>query len=200
MLVLAAAREELGDLAGEIVGVGPVPAGVCTAVLLERLAPSGVVLIGTAGAYPGGPPIGPAIAASRVGLSDGVAAMGLGYVPRPPPPVECDAALLARLGLPTQAVLTTGAITTDAGLARRLADGWTVEHLEAYAVGFACRAAGIPFVAVLGITNAVGPDAHAEWLTWRDAAQEAARRAIAPLLSSSTHREGGAARPGRPRP
>ena len=55
----------------------------------------------------------------------------------------------------------------------------SVEHLEAYGVAFACRESGVPFVVVLGISNVVGPDAHIQWLTHRDAAQDAARVAIA---------------------
>jgi len=184
MLVLAAAREELGTVPGEVVGVGPVVAAASAARILAERKPEAVVLIGTAGAYPGGPPVGQAIVSSRLGLSWGVAAMGLGYVPRAPGPIEGNPALLERLdGVPRHGVLTVGAITTDDTLARRLSDGWTVEHLEAYAVAHACHAAGIPFVACLGIANDVGPDAHVQWLTHRDGAQQAAREAIAPLLS-----------------
>jgi nucleoside phosphorylase len=184
-LVVAAAREELGELEGEAVGVGPIVAGVHAAALIERLRPSWVVLIGTAGAYPGGPPIGSVVAASRVGWGNGVAMLGLGYVPRPPGPVACDLELLSRSPpLERRAVLTVGAITTDPALARRFAEtGWAVEHLEAYPVGFACREAGIPFVAVFGIANDVGPDAHVQWLANRDAAQDGARRAIAPIIA-----------------
>ncbi|MEZ4317369.1 MAG: hypothetical protein R3F61_07685 [Myxococcota bacterium] len=182
LLVMAAAPEELGSLQGAVVGVGPVVAAASTARILERDKPDQVVLIGTAGAYPGGPPIGVAVAASRVGLSWGVAAMGLGYVPRAPKPVDCAPELLNRVDVPRHAVLTVGAITTDRTLARRIADGYTVEHLEAFGVAHACKQAGIPFLAVLGITNDVGPDAHVQWLTHRDAAQQAARDAIQPLL------------------
>jgi nucleoside phosphorylase len=81
-------------------------------------------------------------------------------------------------------VLTTGAVTTDLTLARRLCDGYTVEHLEAFGVAIACQNAGIPFVAVLGISNAVGPEAHGQWLTNRDAAQDAARAVVRPLLDT----------------
>jgi purine-nucleoside phosphorylase len=182
MLLMAAAREELGDLDGEVVGVGPIVAAVRAATLIERRKPTAVALVGTAGAYPSGPAIGTAIASSRIGLSYGIAAMGLGYVPRAPAPVEGDPDLLGQLPVPHHAVLTVGAITTDPTLARRLSDGWTVEHLEAFGVAWACQQAQIPFVAVLGIANDVGPDAHVQWLTHRDAAQAAARDALAPLL------------------
>jgi nucleoside phosphorylase len=182
VLVVAAAREELGELDGHVLGVGPVVAAVRAATLIGLYQPTRVVMIGTGGAYGGGPPIGEAIVASRVGWSYGVAAMGLGYVPRPPQPVEADPALLDRLPLARHPVLTVGAVTTDPTLASRLSDGWSVEHLEAYGVAFACRESGVPFVVVLGISNVVGPDAHIQWLTHRDAAQDAARAAIAPLL------------------
>ena len=56
------------------------------------------------------------------------------------------------------------------------------EHLEAIGVALACKERGIPFVAVLGISNTVGADAHVQWLTHRDEAQQAARRAVLPLL------------------
>lgn len=184
-LFVAAVREELGDLPGETVGIGPIVAAAHAGSLLERLRPSSVVMVGTGGAYPGGPAIGSAIAAELVGMSYGVAVMGLGYVPRPPAPVPGDPATLDKLGLPRHHVLTTGAITTDPTLARRLSDGWTVEHLEAYGVAIACRDLGIPFTAVLGISNIVGPEAHAQWLANRDAAQDAARAACRILLEES---------------
>lgn len=183
ILVMAAAPEELGEIEGAVVGVGPVVAAANAARILERDRPSRVVLIGTAGAYAGGPPIGVAVGATEVALSWGIAAMGLGYVPRAPKPVECDSSMLSKLDVPHHRVLTVGAITTDRTLARRIADGYTVEHLEAFGVAIACQQAGIPFLAVLGITNDVGPDAHVQWLTHRDAAQAASREAIAPLLA-----------------
>lgn len=182
VLVMAAAPEELGDLPGAVVGVGPVVAAANAARILERDRPERVVLIGTAGSYAGGPPIGQAIAATRCALSWGIAAMGLGYVPRAPKPVESDATMLSKIDAPHHGVLTVGAITTDKTLARRISDGYMVEHLEAFGVAIACQQAGVPFLAVLGITNEVGPDAHVQWLTHRDAAQQAAREAIRPLL------------------
>jgi purine-nucleoside phosphorylase len=162
LLLVAAAREELGELDGFVLGVGPVVAAARAATLIAERRPDYVVLIGTGAAYPGGPPIGTAVAATRVGLSYGVAAMGLGYVPRPPAPVLADEALLARLDLPRHHVLTTGAVTTDLTLAERISDGYTVQHLEAFGVADACRQAGVPFVAVVGVANEVGPDAHTQ--------------------------------------
>ncbi len=182
MLVLAAVREELGDLEGEVVGIGPVVAAARAAAILERKRPDRVVLIGTGGSYPGGPAIGAVIASEMVGHSPGVAAMGLGYVPRPSAPIPGDEYVLSRLSVERHAVLTVGAVTTDLTLARRLSDGWTVEHMEAFGVAIACQIAGIPFTAVLGISNHVGPDAHVQWLAHRDEAQDAARAVVRTLL------------------
>ena len=182
MLLLAAAREELGDLEGEVVGVGPIVAAARAAFILARERPERVGLVGTGGSYRGGPAVGAAIVSRKLGLSYGVAAMGLGYVPRAPSPCVGDPDMIAALSVEAHNVLTVGAVTTDKQLADRLSDGWTVEHLEAFGVALACREAGIPFIAVLGISNTVGSDAHIQWLTNRDAAQQAARDAIAPLL------------------
>lgn len=184
MLVMAAVQEELGDLKGVPVGIGPV---VSAASAAARLAvgepPDAVVLVGTCGAYAEDLPIGSVIVADRVGLSSGVAAMGLGYVPRPPAPIACHTDRVESLELPRVSVLTCGAVTTDPTLAERLADGWQAEHLEAFGVAWACHAAGVPFLAILGVANRVGPDAHVEWLTHREEAQEAARVAVRALLA-----------------
>ena len=185
MLLLAADREELGDLPGEVVGVGPVIAAANSARLLAEHQPRRVVLIGTAGSYSGGPDIGDAVVSRTLGLSWGVATLGLGYVPRAPGPSSGDPAMIERSGLTPHDVLTVGAVTTDPDLGERLGEGWTVEHLEAYAVAWACARASIPFVAVFGITNEVGPDAHLQWLTHREQAQSTAREAVQALLQES---------------
>ena len=183
ILLVAAAREELGDMPGEVLGVGPVVSAARMARLIAEHSPAGVVLIGTAGAYLGGPVIGTAIRAGRLGLADGAATMGLGYTPRPPAPLVADQRLLPGVALLIADVLTVGAISTDPVLSGRLADGWSVEHLESFGAAWASFDAGVPFAAVLGIANQVGPDAHSEWLTWRNRAQDAARDAIRPLFS-----------------
>ena len=183
ILLVAAVREELGHLSGVPLGVGPVVAAAHMAAALVERKPDAVVMMGTAGAYVGsGLEIGQAIAARRVGLSHGVAAMGLGYVPRPPSPVDCAGELLECLTLQQADVLTVGAVTTDSVLAGRLSDGWQVEHMEAFGAACACAQRKVPFLAVLGISNVVGPDAHAEWLVHRSAAQDAARAAVETLL------------------
>jgi purine-nucleoside phosphorylase len=179
--VVAAVAEELGDLQGSALGVGMLPAGIAMARLLANERPDAVVLLGTAGAYASGPEIGQVVAARTVGLVSGTAALGKGYVPRAPGPIETDPAL--RGGLPEVDVATLVAITIDPALATLVGAHWQVEHMEAYGVAAACAAVGVPFGAVLGITNRVGPDAHAEWKAHRVAAQAAAVGAVARLLA-----------------
>ncbi|HNC95361.1 MAG TPA: hypothetical protein PKW90_04500, partial [Myxococcota bacterium] len=52
---VAAVGDELGSLPGAVLGVGPVVAAASMASLLAAERPDAVVLIGTAGAFPGGP-------------------------------------------------------------------------------------------------------------------------------------------------
>lgn len=180
-MIVAAVVEELDGLPGTALGVGFLPAAIAAANLLATERPEALILVGTAGAYRGGPPVGSVVTARRVGLVSGTAVSGRGYVPRAPGPIETDAGLRHALDLPEADVATLLAITTDAGLAEALAAEWQVEHMEAYGVAAACAAAGVPFAAVLGITNHVGPDAHAEWRANRVAAQSAAAAAVARL-------------------
>jgi hypothetical protein len=121
------------------------------------------------------------VAAKRIGFSPGVAAMGLGYVPKPAEPIFCDPTLVAFLALPEVDVLTVGAVTTDSVLVSRLADGWQIEQMEAYGAAMACQQAKVPFAAIYSIANKCGPDAHAQWLAHVSEAREALHAALVPL-------------------
>lgn len=184
-LVVAAVRAELGELPGHAVGVGPIRAAVGATALIARHRPDAVVLIGSCGAYRADHAIGQAYAAVLVGTGDAAAASGLAYVPLPAPPLLGDPDLLARLEVPQARVLTLAAITRDPALSGPLAADWDLEHMEAFGVAHACAQAGVPFVAVLGVANRVGPDAHAEWTQNRGMAEHAARVAVAPLTGRS---------------
>lgn len=182
MWFVAAVSEELGDLRGAPVGIGPVRAALGAARLLAGERPSALVLVGTAGAYPGGPAVGSVVVARHIGLSEGIAELGLGYVPLAPGPITTDDSLRRRTALPEVDVLTVDAITTDRALTAARGARWQVEHMESWSVAAAAAAVGVPFVALLGISNEVGPDAHAQWLAHRrtvEAAARAAARALA---------------------
>ncbi len=183
MHFVAAVTEELGDLQGIAVGVGPVSAAVATARWLAEVRPKAVVLVGTAGAYEGGPAVGTVVAGRRIAHGDAAASAGLAYVPRPPPPLDSDPGLLAALGLTEVDVVGVAAITTDLPAAKALSVGGSVEHMEAYGFAAACHGAGVPFAVVLGIANAVGPDAHAQWRGNRASAEAAARNAARRVIA-----------------
>ncbi len=185
MLFVAAVREELGALPGEALGVGVVRAAAAMARLLATQRPAAVVLVGSAGAYAGGPPIGAAIKATAVCLADGGEALGLSYAPLAPGPIAGDPALLARVEALAAVVVTVGAITVDRSMAAALGARGAVEHLEAYGAALACQEAGVPFLAVLGIANEVGPQAHAQWRAHRAEAEAAARRAVGVLAEAT---------------
>jgi nucleoside phosphorylase len=171
VLILAAWAPELRALrrvrgvVTRIVGVGLVEAGIGAARAVAEVGPRAVVLVGTAGAYPGGGiDVGEVVAAKRIALACPAVASGAGYLPPPLPSALLTSASLRRaLGCRATDVACPLAITRTRALARRLAadTGAAVETLEAFAVA---RAAGkLPFAAVLGITNEVGPDAHRQW-------------------------------------
>jgi nucleoside phosphorylase len=185
LLLVSSVADELGDLQGEVVGIGAITAAARMASILATKRPDKVLLVGTASAYPGGPELGGVVTARRVGTSASVAVMGLGYVPRPPNPLICDPFILHDLGLDSVDVLTASAVTTDSVLAGRLSDGWQIEQMEAFGVALACAQADVPFAGIFGIASLAGPEAHVQWLSHRSEAQEAARRAIASLFISA---------------
>lgn len=180
--VCAAVPAELGEVPGVALGVGPVVAAAAAGAMLVRENPRAVVLVGTAGTYAGGPPIGAVVAAGTLGLASTAAARGLGYVPMAPGLLTVNSWLFEAAGVPAARVLTVAAITTDPALAAEYGREWEVEHMEAYAVAHACSVAEVPFLALLGITNDVGPDAHRQWLANRDAAQEAVQAVVGRML------------------
>lgn len=185
ILAVAAVEAELGGLPGAVLGVGPVRAAAELARLLATKRPEGVVLVGSAGCYGAGHQLGQAYVAERLGTGDAGAAAGQGYVPLAPPVLEADPTLRNRVDCDGARVLTLAAITTAPEVVDLLAQDWDLEHMEAYAAAWACRCAGVPFLAVLGVANRVGPDAHDEWRANRAVAEAAAREAVLPLLDRS---------------
>ncbi len=170
----SAVTAELGDLPGAAVGIGLCDAMLGTTELIRARRPTSLVFVGTAGALPGsGVRIGDVVCTREVRLGDAALALGLGYSPRHP------GALAGRAwgGVTQVVVITNLAITTDPALAARYAEAAQVEHMEAYGFALACERAGVPWSCLLGITNEVGPHAHAQWLENRARCEAAARAA-----------------------
>lgn len=182
-MFVAAARYELGSIDGFELGVGPIRAAATTARLLALHTPKSVVLIGTAGTYRRDHGTPSVIVARKVGWGHTATLCGVGYVPLPPDPLWTDPGLRTVCDTSLADVLTVGAITTDPTIARTWSEEWDVENMEAYGVALAAAQAGVPFLAVLGITNQVGPDAHAQWKTHRAAAEAMVQEQVRPLLA-----------------
>ena len=197
------------------VGVGLVDAAAGAAAAIARVRPRAVLFVGTAGSYGAHPAIGQVAVARRIHLASTAVVRGQGYLPAPMPrTVMADGPLrraLLRAGKPnaTEAEIATTLAITKArrlGSALAAAHSVTVENLEVFAVARAAVRAGLPFAAVLGIANRVGPAAHREWLRHQAGATEAACAVVAAWLEGRGTRPGAAvtvrapsrARPSRP--
>jgi nucleoside phosphorylase len=77
-------------------------------------------------------------------------------------------------------VACTLARTVDDTVAASIqpATGCEAENLEAFAVGQACKAADVPFTAVLGVSNIVGSTGSQDWAQFQRAAVTAAAEVI----------------------
>lgn len=185
-----------------VVGVGLVEAAAGAARVLEAVKPRAVILVGTAGVYPA---LATKLPSGRIAVSRTITLASLSVARAAayfPPPVPTSVATtpvlrreLATCGsrIPQADVACPLGITRSAAAARTLADatGAALENLEAFAVARASAAAGIPFAAVLGVANVVGPRAHAQWRTHGPAAAAAACARVAAWLTG--------AKPGRRR-
>ena len=145
-------------------GVGAVSAAAATADFIAALKPTRVLFVGTCGGYDERLAIGDFILASEA-LSISLDELeGRGYRPTMER-VKWPATLVfpMALPLPTYTVAVPLVVTKTKDGAALLAKWAAAEHLEVTGVFAACHRAGVPCGAVLGVSNRVGPDAHAEW-------------------------------------
>ena len=160
---------------------------------LRRVRPGRVLFVGTAGIYgqqkEARQAIGTAAVAGEVLCMSTAALKGEAYLPGPMVvQLSTSRSLQTALGGgradQPRDVACPLAITRSAALGRRIAEatGATLENLEAFAVARAAAAAGIPFAAVLGVANRVGPTGHEEWQRHHRAASRAACELIARFL------------------
>jgi futalosine hydrolase len=165
----------------ECCGFGPVAAAARSAVLLERLRPRRVLLVGIAGAYDDrAHPVGTALGFEHVTIEGIGAGQGEGLVsptalgfpqwPAQKPGGTDDVLELARpagtargeLGL----LLTTCAASADAAqaqLRKRRYPQAVAEDMEGFGVALSCAQAGVPLAIVRGISNCVGDRDPARW-------------------------------------
>ena len=172
-------RRVLGDgLAGVIsglsvacktIGVGLPVATVGAIKRLIQMQPRAVVLVGTAGAYPGsGLSIGDVMIVRKSKLVSIAEVAQRAEFPEPMS-VVYDCNVMLSLGISggkavTADVATTLAITTDDVMAAEIGEcGFVGEHLEAFGVLSACGIQEVPATVVLGIANEVGSQGRAQW-------------------------------------
>jgi purine-nucleoside phosphorylase len=178
------------DVALAAAGVGAVDAAVGAARAIAETRARRVIFVGTAGCYGREVAIDDAAVVSDLSLVSTAALRGHGYTPAPmvTSAFASDSLagdLLAATGLPPVGAASPLAITRSAALARRIAaaTGAALENLEAFAVARAAAAADAEFAAVLGVSNRVGPRAHAEWRAHHRTASEAACLAVFHFLA-----------------
>ena len=142
--------------------MGALTAAVSTSRLLWEERPEKVLFVGTCGGYDDRLKVGDLLAAKEAIATSVEELEGRAYRPE----VE-RYRWSATWSLPFAAhsVAVPPAITRTALGARVLSSIAAAEHLEITGVFAACHAAGTPVAALLGVSNLVGPDAHAEWLT-----------------------------------
>jgi nucleoside phosphorylase len=198
---LAHLRARLPDLPARIrrrvilstTGVGLVEAAIATAHLLVKHRPDAVLLVGTAGVYPGNRPglsLGNAAVVRRIRLLPQILPGRHGFLPALVPtesrlsPTLASALCLAKVS-PRADVACPLAITasTKAGTAAAKLSGCALENLEAFAVARAAATAGVPFAAILGIANHVGAAGHREWKANARAAAAVACQAVLEFLA-----------------
>jgi len=173
---------------GKAVGIGMGVAGSATARGILAVSPRAVLLLGSCGIYPGLPQYRPhdVLVSTRVQLVSHAVNAGKSEFPAPmQTTVEGDPLLAAGLAASAPRAFTTTVATT---LARTVDDtfaasvgpstGCEAENLEAFAVAQACKAADLPFAAVLGVSNIVGSTGAHDWRQFQRAAVNAAADAV----------------------
>ena len=168
-------------------GIGLVDAAAGASRLLAGLAPDlrprGVIFIGTAGAATlrGQPGIGQAVVPDELVLFSHGVADGRAYVPEIMVTRQ-DAAARLVVRFQQAGALPAPAALCPIGITKKRAPAYPrpfVENLEAFAVARAAATYKLPFAAVLGISNTIGPNAHGQWKANAKPASEAACQVVA---------------------
>ena len=164
----------------ELCGFGPLAAAARTSVLIARHAPERVILTGIAGTFePSGLPVGTATIFARVAMHGVGVGTGAAFLPAGaidflhwPGDGQHDQAISDELELeapvPPAAgrLLTCCAASASADEARQRQDqfpGAVAEDMEGFAVGLACRLAGVPVAIARGVSNEVGDRRVDRW-------------------------------------
>lgn len=188
LLVVSAAEFEVRPLVATLrrrgipaatfhVGIGALEAATHAAAVATAARGKHVVFVGTAGTF--GEFSRPWLCtASHVAWMPTCERMGLGYgIPRGSiHQVTLPGPAKFALGLPEATVLCSPSISLDSSfhenVRAKLDPSRCVENLELYSCVRPVLSAASSFEVIIGITNAVGPDAHQQWKTWNEEAAE----------------------------
>ena len=170
------------------VGIGAAAAGSATARAIIAVEPRGVLLIGSCGVYPNMDRYKPhdVVISSRIALVSHAVNAQRSEFPKPMRTVlESDELISTGLRNASPrahvaAVACPLAQTIDDQVAASVqpTTGCEAENLEAFAVATACKAAEIPFAAVLGVSNIVGSTGSDDWKQFQRASVNAAADTI----------------------
>jgi nucleoside phosphorylase len=173
----------------KIVGVGVAVAGAAAARGILAVQPRAVLMLGTCGVYPGLSQFRPhdVVIPSRAQLVDHAVLAARAAFPDPMQtqvelhPLMSTALRACHPRAHLAAVASTLAHTTDDVLAGAVhpSTGCEAENLELFAVAAACRAADVPFIAALGVSNLVGSTGRHDWAQFQRDAVSAAANAVA---------------------
>lgn len=198
LLTVAIEKELAGwkarpDVTTLLTGVGPVEAACSVSHALAAQRYKLVINAGIAGAFDGVAPVGTGVVVAddwlELGREDGhpiVLPEGSTIADR----VASDPVLVARLsarGLPALHGVTVSRVTGSEDTAARLAaEGAQVETMEGFAVLRAATLAGVPAIALRGISNRVGLRERSGWNFHAGIeGMERALRALFELLDAS---------------
>lgn len=139
-------------------GIGPVAAAFGLTHFLEDYRPQSIIGIGTAGIiHPKKFSIGDIVCARSVTTAAATAGT---YAPR----LQKSRLILSPPKFQSAHVYCPQEITTSEFRRAALAQaGHDIENLEAFALAFVANKFRIPCEILLGLTNHIGPNAHAEW-------------------------------------
>lgn len=181
-------REYQGRVEMGVVGVGLVEAAAGAAEAMARHNPRFVILVGTAGVF-GAVKLTGAVAVSDMRLGF-VEPANVAEVPAPMPQsalpsLRLTASLARAARLSKATVACPLAVTRGAAYGRRMREATDaqLENLESFAVARAARRAKVPFAAVLGVANTVGPQGFDQWRANGAAAAAQACLAVATWLA-----------------
>jgi nucleoside phosphorylase len=179
------------DLDFLLLGIGPLKAAAqltrwLTEAHLRGESVHEVIFVGTAGSYDlkkfG---IGQVVATDSVWFSEGGAATGQSFFPAQvsQQAIHYRGHLRPHYSATPQAcTVCVPSVTSQAALAAELFKLGDLENLETAGVAQACEVFGVPWWALLGVSNGVGPRGHEEWRMHHNSVSQAAQKKLFEIL------------------